>query len=233
MSPSPSTHPTHQATTPRRNFLSRLIAGAATIGIATMVTPIQLAAASPGAAEMVADADTWFKKIKGKHRQVFDATTPHEGFPLAWARVFLTTNNETGTPDNELCALVILRHSAIPIAMEDRLWAKYKLGEMVNVNDPVTKAPAVRNIYWNSQPGDLPLPDMSVDQLQKRGALFCVCSMAITVYSGMFAKKMNLDAGEVKKEILAGILPGIQVVPSGVWATNRAQEHGCSYCFAG
>jgi len=22
-------------------------------------------------------------------------------------------------------------------------------------------------------------------------------------------------------------------VPAGIWAINRAQEHGCSYCFAG
>jgi len=28
-------------------------------------------------------------------------------------------------------------------------------------------------------------------------------------------------------------LPGIQPVPSGVWAIGRAQEHGCAYCFAG
>jgi intracellular sulfur oxidation DsrE/DsrF family protein len=27
--------------------------------------------------------------------------------------------------------------------------------------------------------------------------------------------------------------PGIQVVPSGVWALERAQKHGCAYVFAG
>jgi len=29
------------------------------------------------------------------------------------------------------------------------------------------------------------------------------------------------------------VLPGIEVVPSGVWAVGRAQEHHCAYCFAG
>jgi len=29
------------------------------------------------------------------------------------------------------------------------------------------------------------------------------------------------------------LFPGIQVVPSGVMAVGRAQEHGCTYCFAG
>jgi hypothetical protein len=29
------------------------------------------------------------------------------------------------------------------------------------------------------------------------------------------------------------VIPTIQIVPSGVWAVNRAQKAGCSYCFAG
>ena len=57
--------------------------------------------------------------------------------------------------------------------------------------------------------------------------------MALTVYSSMVAKKMNLDAAKVKDEWVAGVFPGIQIVPSGVWAVNRAQEHGCTYCYAG
>jgi intracellular sulfur oxidation DsrE/DsrF family protein len=42
-----------------------------------------------------------------------------------------------------------------------------------------------------------------------------------------------LDAAELKKEWVAGLLPGVQVLPSGVWAVGRAQEKGCSYIFAG
>jgi hypothetical protein len=55
----------------------------------------------------------------------------------------------------------------------------------------------------------------------------------MTVYSAVSAGQMNLDPVEVKKEWLAGVLPNVQVMPSGVWAVGRAQEHGCAYCFAG
>lgn len=44
---------------------------------------------------------------------------------------------------------------------------------------------------------------------------------------------MNLDASEVRKDFMSGILPGIQAVPSGVWALGRAQNKGCGYIFAG
>jgi intracellular sulfur oxidation DsrE/DsrF family protein len=43
--------------------------------------------------------------------------------------------------------------------------------------------------------------------------------------------KMSQD--DVYKDLMSGVLPGIQVVPSGVWAVGRAQENGCKYCFAG
>jgi hypothetical protein len=57
--------------------------------------------------------------------------------------------------------------------------------------------------------------------------------MALTVYSGAVAQSLNLDPVEVKKDWLTGILPGIKVLPAGIWAINRAQERGCTYCFAG
>jgi hypothetical protein len=47
------------------------------------------------------------------------------------------------------------------------------------------------------------------------------------------AQATNQKPEDVKKEWVAGLLPGIQLVPSGVWAIGRAQEKGCAYCFAG
>ena len=35
------------------------------------------------------------------------------------------------------------------------------------------------------------------------------------------------------KEFVANVIPGITVVPSGVWCLNRAQEAGCTYCAGG
>ena len=67
----------------------------------------------------------------------------------------------------------------------------------------------------------------------KSGLLVGACDVAITIYSAGAAKKMGLDPAAVKKEWIAGLLPGVQVVPSGVLGVARAQELGCAYCFAG
>jgi hypothetical protein len=63
--------------------------------------------------------------------------------------------------------------------------------------------------------------------------MFGVCNAAMTVYSAVVAANMKQDPAVVKKDWESGLLPGIQQLPSGVWAIGRAQEHGCAYCFAG
>jgi len=221
----------------RRGFLTSFAAGAAALGIASITSPLQLDA-TPVASPHIGDADAWFNKIKGRHRIVFDVPRPHEIFPFAWPKVFLLTNAATGTPEKDNSVVVVLRHDGIPYAFEDRLWEKYKFGETFKINDPTTKAAAVRNPFWKPKPGDYKVPgignvDIGIDQLQDSGVMFCVCDMAMTVYSAVAAMGMNQDPAEVKKDWLSGLLPGVQPMPSGIWAIGRAQEHGCSYCFAG
>jgi intracellular sulfur oxidation DsrE/DsrF family protein len=227
-------------TSPRREFLGSLAAGAATIGLAAMALPVNLAAAPmPGKENNdISEADAWFGKLKGKHRIVFDATRPHEIMPFAWPKVFLLTNQKTGSTAEDCGVVVVLRHDAIPYAFEDRLWAKYKFGEMFKADDPATKAAAVRNPFWMTKPGDFVVPGLGevklgIKDLQADGIMFCVCDAAITVYSAVAAKQMNMDAAVVKKDWMDGLIPGIQPVPSGVWAVGRAQENQCAYCFAG
>jgi intracellular sulfur oxidation DsrE/DsrF family protein len=222
---------------PRRAFLGKLAAGATALGLSSVIAPFKAAAkASPPAAE--GSADEWFSKIKGKHRIVFDATRPHDVFPFAWPKVFLLTNEATGTPPNETGVVVVLRHSAIGYALDSKVWEKYKLGELFEADDPATKKPSTRNPFWQPKDGDFKIPgignvQIGINELQANGVMFCVCNMAMTVFSGVLAQKTNGDAAAIKKELDAAVLPGIQVVPSGVWAVGRAQEHGCTYCFAG
>lgn len=223
----------------RRGFLGKVAAGAVALGAATLAAPINAAAnLNFMSADDYADADAWFKQIKGKHRMVFDCTQPHGIFPFAWPKVFLLTNAATGTPEKENSAVVVLRHDAIGYAMEDGLWAKYKFGEVFKAEDPKTKQPSTRNPFWKPQPGDFSVPGLGnvaigINELQDSGVMFCVCDAALTVYSAALAGAAGLNAADVKKEWVAGLLPKVQVVPSGVWAVGRAQENGCAYCFAG
>lgn len=220
---------------PRREFLGTLATGAAAIGLATLAKPIELSAANLPTSS--SDPESMFNQLKGKHRIVYDVTKPHAIYPFAWPRVFMLTNEATGTPSSECGVVVVLRHEAIPFAMNNSLWEKYKFGDVFKVTDPKTNAPALRNPFWEPKPGDYSVPgvgpvEIGINQLQASGVLFCVCEMAITVFSARVSGSMQKDAAEMKKEWLAGVLPGVQPVPSGVWALGRAQEKGCGYIFA-
>ena len=221
----------------RRQFLGTIASGVAAFGLSTIVSPLSGNAENKFLNDSD-DPDEWFKQIKGKHRIVFDVPHPNEIFPFAWPRIFLATNAATGTMEKNCSVVVVLRHTAIPYAMEDRLWTKYKFGEVFKAEDPKTKKPSTRNPFWKPKQGYFKIPGVGVvpigiNELQSSGVLFCACDMALTVYSGVVAEAMNLDAVEVKKDWVNGILSGIKVVPAGIWAINRAQERGCSYCFAG
>lgn len=167
---------------------------------------------------------------------VFDVTEPYEMFPFAWPKVYTLTNMATGSLEKEVNTVVVLRHHAIPYAFPDNIWAKYKFGEVFNIVDSKTGKPSLRNAFWKPKPGDYTLPGVGnvaigINELQESGTLFCVCDMAMTVYSGAMADKMKMTAEEVKKEWVANLLPAIPAMPSGVWAVGRAQENGCGYCF--
>ncbi len=222
--------------TDRRGFLGSVASGAAAIGLSALATPISVATAE--SLPQDTDIEAWFAGIKGKHKMVFDVTQPHGIYPFAWPRVFLMTNEMTGAMGKDCNAVVVLRHEAIPYAFEDRLWTKYKFGEVFKAEDPATKAPALRNPFAKPKLDEYKVPGagtvlIGINELQESGVMFCVCGMAITVFTTRVAQGMNMDPVEVKKDWLSGLLPGIKVVPSGVWAVGRAQERGCGYCFAG
>lgn len=218
----------------RRRFLSTVALGAAAGSFAMMTGSLQAAALPDNVYDYTGDAEKWFDKIKGKHRIVYDGSTPHDGFPVIWTWAFYLTNNQTNTPDSDMTAVCVLRHNAIGFALNSALWSKYKLGETFNVKDNTTGEPATRNTVYEPQTGDFPMPVIQgIKDMQGRGAMFCVCDLALQVYSGMTAQAMGLDATAVYNEWKGAVLPDIQIVPSGVWALGRAQEKGCGYIFAG
>jgi intracellular sulfur oxidation DsrE/DsrF family protein len=224
----------------RRKFIGTLSASAAAMGLSMFTSPVEVAAKQTSSFTDPGDPDAWFRQIKGRHRIVFDATKPlpMPVMPFAWPRVFLMTNAATGTPEKECSVVMVIRHEVIAYALNNEIWQKYKLGEMFKINNPANQSLALRNPFWQPAPGTYKVPgvgevNIGINELQDSGVLFCACDVALTVYSAVVAAQMNADPAAMKKEWEAGILPGIQIVPSGIWAVGRAQEHGCAYCQAG
>jgi hypothetical protein len=213
----------HANSAPRRNFFR--LAGATVLGLSGLASASRVQAAPP----VAGDGPGWPGKLEGKHRQVVDAYETNSGFPLAFASVFLLTD----AAPSSASAVVVLRHGAFPIALNNAMWAKYKLGESMKIDDPETNAPAVKNPFLNPKPGVLPVDDMAVDRLLAAGTVFGACNVALHVLSKKFASNAGVSADDAAKEWAANLVPGITLLPSGVWGVNRAQEAGCTYCAGG
>jgi hypothetical protein len=213
------------SSTPRRGFLGRFAAAALGIGVAGL-SPDTAEAGVSRAKDPKLEA--WFGKLNGKHRAVFDAPESNHGFPAIWPKVYRMTTEAT-YPGETASAMVILRHEALPLAFQDSLWSKYKLGEQFNVM--VDNAPATKNPYATIT--GLPITGIGIVELLKSGVLIGACDVAMTVYSSGAAAKMGMDPAVVRKEWVAGLLPGVILVPSGVFAVARAQEQGARYIYAG
>src|SRR3954468_17608455 len=95
----------------RRSFLSRLSTGAAAFAAAiaggSAVTYAQPAAPAPWQPEFH-DKDDWMDKISGKHRMLFDTTTPDGlGDALAFANNYMRANrNDYGLQNSDLAVIV-------------------------------------------------------------------------------------------------------------------------------
>jgi len=205
--------------THRRSFFGR-------IGALSALGLFGVAATTARAQSAPSDGPDWPGQLKGRHKQVFDVYGVNDGFPLGFANNFLT-------PNDSATAVLIFRHQGIPYALNSAMWAKYKVGESFNVMDPETKAPAVKNPWFQPKPGVLGNPDTALDRLAAKGTVMGACSVALRGQSRRLASNAGATPDEALKEWMANLIPGCTAIPSGTWGVNRAQEAGCSYCAGG
>jgi hypothetical protein len=205
--------------TPRRSFFGR-VAAVSALGLFGFATAATRAQADPS------DGPDWPGTLKGRHRQVFDIYDINDGFPLGFTSNFLT-------PNESATAVMIFRHKGLPYAVGSAMWEKYKIGETFKINDPETKAAAVKNPYFQPKPGVLNNNEMALDRLFARGTVMGACAVAMRGQSRRLAANAGVTADEALKEWTANLIPGVTVIPSGTWGVNRAQEAGCTYCAGG
>jgi hypothetical protein len=208
----------------RRSFVSAV---ASLTGLAVARLSAGQQPAGQAAAVSAAGFDmAWLEQLKGKHRQLYDLGS-HElsadPRPLRFARNFLDTFRDVyhlEYPD--INTAVGISGPAFPMNASDRLWAKYKLGERSKIIDPMTKQPAIRNIFLDGG-------DISVKAIQARGATFWQCNVALGNVAQQLADAFQMSFVEVRTDLIAGLNPGVRLMPSHVMALALAQEKSFTY----
>jgi intracellular sulfur oxidation DsrE/DsrF family protein len=227
----PSTLPSQ-----RRSFLTRLNAGVASLA-AIAAGGVAMAKAKPSATARWEparhDKDDWLDKLPGKHRLLFDTTTP-EGLrdALLFANNFLNINrSDYGLENGDLAVVIVARHRSTPFGYNDAMWAKYgmEMAARAKLEDPATKAAPKRNIYCAEDHGDTPANrGTTLDSLFKQGVQLAVCATATRGLSRLIAEAVGGNADAIYDELTAHLVSNARMVPAGIVAVNRAQERGYS-----
>ncbi len=216
----------------RRSFLTRLGAGVTVAGTALASGAWLANAQSSSGSFMPARhaQDDWMDKIPGKHRMVFDTTTPAGfGVALAYANNYLMSSaSGYGLKDQDAAIIIVARHFATPFAYSDAMWAKYgkAMPPMAALDDPKTKQRAAVNMYGVASYPDGANMGTTIDEVLKKGVHFAVCQLATTFFSGLLAQSTGGQAASVYTELTSNLIGNSHLVASGILGVNRAQERG-------
>ena len=182
--------------------------------------------------------DDWLDQLPGRHRFVFDTTSPAGfGAALLYANNFFLANQAGyGLGNGDAAVVIVARHNSTPFAYADAIWAKYgtSIGRGAGFDDPKTKQRPVINVYNAAGYGALlPSGGTTLDSLVKRGVHFAVCQMATRRFAGVIAEATGGTADAVYNELVANLIPNSHMVPAGIVALNRAQERGYAFAHGG
>ena len=216
--------------TDRREFLGAMLA----VGAATRLEGIS----APGAAAASDGANVaWLKRIRGKHRAVFDSPRDDvTGVIRAW--IWLNQcRGLLNAKDKDCTAVLVLRHAGATLAMDDDFWAHYEVPmgsstpEKPNIprHNPQMAA-VLKDVGATLPPPARPWAEgVGLDALIQRGGVVVVCEFAFWYVVSRVMKHDTVDEAHARDIALAHLLPGISLAPSGFFALAAAQEHGCSF----
>ncbi len=212
----------------RREFLGTLLAA----GAAARVDGFSEPAPAPDSSSVA-----WLKRIRGKHRAVFDSPRDDvTGVLRAW----IWLNQCRGlfaAKASDCTAVLVLRHAGATLAMNDAFWEQYE----VPLSGSTAEKPNIpkRNPQMSGALKDvgasLPTParpwavGAGLDTLIDRGGVVVVCEFAFWYVMSRVMTRDKVDEARAREVAMGHLVPGVTLAPSGFFALAASQEHGCSF----
>jgi hypothetical protein len=203
-----------------------------TVAIALAVGAFLPSASTPDAVAAAPQADQpeWLAALDAPNRMLFDAAAPGNGATLIHVlNYYESWKQAAGIEDGDIDAVVTFYGGTTFHGLEDAMWSKYGLGEIMDQRDgagaPYTVNP------WRVAPlfAGAEMAPAGIETLGSRGATFILCNNALTFLAGQVAAARGLDAEAVYSDMRAHILPEVTLVPAMVVAIDQAQQAGISY----
>ena len=221
----------------RRTFINSISTGIAALG-SLGLPPV---AAS---AQLIDEHSDWkfgefdsLLKISAHAKQVYDVRPIGDGKFLSNIKNSLNGFHfGFNIPTAQIKLVAAMHGPSNMLSFDDSMWEKYHLGEWLNVGDPTTGKPALRNIYFPKKPATSMDPqdrasifqDSSIERLQTRGVKFLSCHTATEEQVHSFVEQYSpkASAAEIVKDLESHTLPGVLIVPAMVATISLLQSEG-------
>lgn len=217
----------------RRQFIGRIAAGAMLGAFTPDVVRALEAHAGPAALPDDSWDMSWTKRITGKYRAVFDVPDVDSGYGVWRATMWANNYRDVlGATPKDLSAVIVLRHKGIALAMQQSFWDSYGVAKTATVLDPITQQGSTRNpALLSSSRNEVPamFDEAALDRFLGRGGTVLACNVAFAEMVDLVKTKDKSDDATARKTAIAGLVPGVMLQPSGVFAALYAQEFGCRY----
>src|SRR5579862_70980 len=187
--------------TKRRDFLGWLggtsmaaFAGSATVRLPDLPRAPSPPGVHPSPLDVTFDV-SWADRVQGKFRAVFDSPALSEGAALfravAWCDQYKTVY---GTARSEMSPVLVIRHEAIHLALDDSYWQRFKIGKEVKLRTPEGKKWAEANPIRATPPGMPPMyARYNLGDFIADGGIVLACNLAFAEAVAKFAKADKLQ----------------------------------------
>jgi hypothetical protein len=191
------------------------------------------ARADSGAAPTAPWDMSWVDRVQGDARAVFDSPAVSDGDALwratQWRKDYVAVYPATNP--EKISTVLVIRHAAIPLAMDDSYWKQFDVGKELKLKDQDDKDWTTVNPIRAARPGASgDEADVNLEHFMATGGIVLACHMAFMgrVVS-RYRKAGSSTMEQAEAEARSHVIPGIILQPSGIFAALRAQQAGCSY----
>ena len=171
---------------------------------------------------------SWVGKIDRPHKVLFDSPAVSDGGALYRSVMLRDQYREAfGVFPDQIASVLVIRHEAIPLAMDHSYWERFEIGKELEMKDRddqwITTNP-IGPVAADARPGaaKYTLPNFIAE-----GGVVLACDLAFGFAAAKYrAEGVSREAA--RAEALQHLIPGVILQPSGFFAGIRAQQAGCA-----
>lgn len=174
--------------------------------------------------------DSWTRAGRAKHRLVFDCAELQNGLVLNQIYSILQDYHTVlHTHDDDVHAVLVVRHRAVPMIFDDYLWRALNLRKLFPGDSSSDASAQQINPFLTNQgtsQAALYVPPTGLVGLQKRGLIVLACYEAIEGYAPELASVSGGDLASARSTLKEHLVSGTIPQPNGTYALLRAQDAG-------